>query len=84
MGYKYHSFNLNSGNTIQVNLKQNGDVLVMDNMNLRYFSSGNNYNYLGGGFTSGIVNIKVPNSGTWNLVVLPHGNGVVNYEYGIV
>ena len=84
MGFKYHSLNLNSGNTIQVNLKQNADVLVMDNTNLQYFKNRNNYKFLGGGFTSGLVKIQVPNSGTWNLVVLPHGNGVVNYEFSIV
>lgn len=85
MEYKYHSFNnLKQGSVVKVNLKQNAKVLIMDNINLQNFNNCNTHQYLGGDYSSGMVGIQIPNSGTWNLVVLPLGNSVVHYDFNII
>jgi hypothetical protein len=61
----YHPFNnLKQGSVVQVNLKQNGTVLIMDNINLQNFSNGSRYQYLGGNYSNGIAG---SNSKFWNL-----------------
>jgi hypothetical protein len=85
MRYKYHSFNnLRQGNVVNVNIKQSARVLVMDNLNLQKFNSGSQYEYFGGDYSSGMVNIQIPRSGIWNLVVLSLGNSAVHYNFNII
>jgi|LauGreDrversion4_2_1035121.scaffolds.fasta_scaffold290963_2 hypothetical protein len=81
----YHPFNnLKQGSVVQVNLKQNAKVLIMDNINLQNFNNGSRYQYLGGNYSNGIVQVQIPSSGTWNLVVQALGNSVVYYDYNVI
>jgi hypothetical protein len=49
------------------------DVFLVDDLNLRKLECGDSYTYCGGHATSSPVQLDVPSSGSWNLVVIPAG-----------
>ncbi len=49
------------------------DVFLVDDLNLRKLERGDSYTYYGGHATSSPVQLDVPSSGSWNLVVIPAG-----------
>jgi hypothetical protein len=85
MRYEYHSFNnLRQDNVLRVNLHGSARVLVMDNINLQVFNRNGRFEYIGGDYSHGVVNIQIPRSGSWNLVVLSLGNSSVRYDFGVI
>lgn len=75
---------LNGGDIVQVDLDTQANVLLLDNSNYYKYQSGRDFSYYGGLATRTPVNIQVPYSGCWNLVIdLANVGGAGSVRYSI-
>ena len=78
----YGTFPLNfqrSGAIVTVSLKGvESDVMLLDSTNLQAFERGAQYRYFGGHYKRSPVQLRVPTSGTWTVVIVPGLGGQVN------
>lgn len=56
------------------------DVFLVDTQNLANFADGRPFRYVGGHYKRSPVDLTVPSSGTWTLVVVPGLGGSVRAE----
>lgn len=75
---------LNGGDIVQVDLDTQANVLLLDNSNYYKYQSGRDFSYYGGLATRTPVNLQVPYSGRWNLVIdLANVGGAGSVRYSI-
>jgi hypothetical protein len=79
MVMKYLDFDLGqqrSGAVAQVTLRGNAaNVLLLDSMNFQQYRNQRDYKYVGGNAKRSPVNLRVPHSGRWHVVVDLGGYG---------
>lgn len=75
-----------SGSVVSVQCSHQINVLVMDDTNYNKYKRGLNSQVYGGFYTHFPVNIPVPHSGYWNIVLaLPPGHRAnINYSINIL
>ena len=73
------------GDLLQVWIDQRANVLLMDKVNYMHYLSGQNFSYLGGEAVISPVEIAIPASGHWRLVVDLGGlTGAINVKARII
>jgi hypothetical protein len=66
----YDLGHLSAGDLVRVNLRgTEANVRLLDSSNLRSFQRNASHQYVGGHYTRSPVQLKVPSSGTWHVVV---------------
>lgn len=74
---------LNGGDIVHVDCSHQINVLVMDDINYSSYKRGGRFKYFGGFYERFPVDITVPNSNNWNVVLaLPPGRRA-NIQYSI-
>jgi hypothetical protein len=75
----------NAGSTVRATLSGvESDVFLVDSRNLLDFENGRPFRYIGGHYKRSPVNLTVPSSGTWTLVVVPGRGGTVRAEVRVI
>lgn len=69
MNHLHYSLNLTLGNTVQVYLDSQANVLLLDDTNYAQYKRGGRYSYFGGLVKTSPANIRPPHAGHWNLVI---------------
>ncbi|AKJ41821.1 Domain of uncharacterised function (DUF1883) [Pragia fontium] len=83
MSFIHNREYLNEGDTVSVQSSHQINVLLLDDINFSYYKTGRKFNYFGGFYKRFPVNVSVPNSGHWNVVLaLPPGHRA-NIKYSI-
>lgn len=78
MNYLHQEYNLLSGQVVQVSLDQQANVLLMSDMDYYQYRSGASFHYHGGLAKRSPINISVPHTGHWHLVIdLGGGSGTI-------
>ena len=73
MEYSYSKMNLKKGDIVEVNLEKQANVILLDHINYVKFAKKNP------------CRMRVPNTGTWYLVVNQDGNsGIVNFSINTI
>jgi len=71
----------NAGQTVEVTLDQQANVMLLDPTNFSCYRSGMSFHYHGGLATYSPFRIRVPYTGHWNLVIdLGGGRGTIRYS----
>ena len=85
MNYNYQEANLEAGDVIRVTLDKQANVILLDNSNYQRFKSGRDYKHFGGLATRSPVDIVVPSTGHWYLVINTGGYpGSVRYSTQVI
>ena len=85
MEYSYSKMNLKKGEIVEVNLEKQANVILLDHINYVKFKNQRNYDYYGGFAKKNPCRMRVPNTGTWYLVVNQDGNsGIVNFSINTI
>lgn len=69
MNYLHWEFNAGPGNSIEVTLDSQANVLLMDGVNYHKYRTGQQFRYYGGLAERSPVRIPVPRQGHWHVVV---------------
>jgi len=81
---KAHKITVHGPVIVRVRLDAQASVLLLDPANYSNFQQGQPYKYMGGWYTHNPVEIPVPCSGDWYILVGTNGNGRVRYTVDIV
>lgn len=78
---QYLKFPLNdqkAGATVEVTMSGvESDVFLVDSQNLAAFERGAQFRYTGGHFKASPLDLRVPSSGIWTVVIVPGPGGSV-------
>ncbi|GAB3042374.1 DUF1883 domain-containing protein [Virgibacillus ainsalahensis] len=69
----------NGNLTVKVHLHHAADVFLVDSINYRKYTSGQQFKYFGGHYTQTPVTISVEGAGRWYLIV--RGGGQYQYSF---
>lgn len=85
MEYSYSKMHLKKGDIVEVSLEKQANVILLDHINYVKFKNQRNYDYYGGFAKKTPCRMKVPNTGTWYLVVNENGNsGIINFSINTI
>lgn len=69
MRYLYKQYRLKKGQTIKVYFNKATKIRLLDSREFNNFKKDKNYKYYGGFFEKSPAELKVPNDGTWTLII---------------
>ena len=69
MKYLHYDFDAAAGDTVEVTLDRAANVQLLDPGNFESYKRGNAFRYHGGYATTSPVNIPVPRTGHWHVIV---------------
>lgn len=71
MSYRHDRQFLDDGDTVVVDSRHDANVMVFNDLEYMRYQSGERCRYLGGFFSHFPVQVSVPTSANWNVVVTP-------------
>jgi hypothetical protein len=69
MKFLHFDLRANRGDIVRVTLDKQANVRLMDDSNFSHYKKGQKHQYYGGLATKSPIDIVVPHSGSWTLVV---------------
>jgi len=69
MKFLHYSFNLGSGDIVEVTLDKQANVRLLDPVNFQHYKKGKAHRYFGGLAKVSPLRIKAPHAGRWHLVI---------------
>ncbi|MCF7870056.1 MAG: DUF1883 domain-containing protein [Candidatus Omnitrophica bacterium] len=83
MNFLHKAFKLSSRNVVRVRLNKVANVFLLSDANFRKYKAGYSFEYYGGRAKRNIVNLSVPKTGRWHLVI-DGFSGTLKYGYQII
>lgn len=78
MDHLHYPFYASRGDTIEVTLDKQANVLLLDSSNYQHYCQNRQYNYFGGLAKVSPVHLSVPSTGNWHVVIdLGGGSGQI-------
>lgn len=85
MSFLHKRMHLNAGQTVEVSLDKQANVLLMDDLQFQNYRSGSSFNYRGGQAKRSPIRIGVPHTGYWNLTIdLGGASGTIRHSIRIL
>jgi hypothetical protein len=78
-------FHLNEGDIVHVTIDRQANVLLLDDNAYQNYRSGGQFRYYGGNYKVSPINIPVPSTGHWHVVIdLGGGSGTIRHSISII
>jgi hypothetical protein len=83
--YLYKDYHLDAGDIVHVAIDTQANVIVLDESNYQNYRSGRSFKHLGGFYKTSPINIVVPSTGHWYVVIdLGGGSATIRYSINII
>ena len=85
MEYLHNDFYLDSGDIVHVEIDHQANILLLDDSNYQNYRERRGFTHYGGHYDISPINIVVPSSGHWHVVIdLGGGAGTIRHSISII
>lgn len=83
--YLYKEFDLDEGDIVHVTIDTQANVMLLDSIDYMNYRGGKQFHYHGGHYDRSPINIAVPSTGHWYVVIdLGGGSAAIRYSINII